>query len=388
MVTIRQPATKARNWQSHARTALWLFAFCTAWLYATADAMASDVFTVRALSVDATADSAAEARETALSQGQSRALEMLLRRLTIEEDWPALPQIPAGEVADLVSSIEIDNEKTSTVRYLAEITVSFERDTIRSLLQSLGLAYAETASKPVLVLPVYLGAEQTILWGDENLWAKAWQERRNHGGLVELVQPSGDATDVSQVSVGQVLQADMLRIFAIADRYGAEDALVAVVSLQSDPVTGQPIVAAKSTRLTRQSGMQTVLERWPSVVDQSIEGALADTVAQSVAGLERLWKQSHLLQFDREATIEVTVPLTGLNDWVFVRRQLSDSAAVQGSDLLSFSTGRARISLRYVGELDQLQRLLAQDDLRLDNAGDGWVLSRMTREGQPASVVQ
>ena len=94
------------------------------------------------------------------------------------------------------------------------------------------------------------------------------------------------------------------------------------------------------------------------------------------------------MRFDREATIEVTVPLTGLNDWVFVRRQLGDSAAVQGSDLLSFSTGRARISLRYVGELDQLQRLLAQDDLRLDNAGDGWVLSRMTREGQPATVVQ
>ena len=104
-------------------------ALCAAlWLVVAAPGAfaASDrVFTVKYVGVDVTARTAARARSLAIAEGQREALDRLFARLTLREDKDRLPLLDDTSVINLVSGLEFDDEKTSSKRYLANMTVRF-----------------------------------------------------------------------------------------------------------------------------------------------------------------------------------------------------------------------------------------------------------------------
>src|SRR5438067_2325684 len=68
--------------------------------------------------VDATADSAAAARELARIDGQRRALGLVVERLSGTSDNAKLAKLDEKAITDLVESFEVANERMSAVRYL------------------------------------------------------------------------------------------------------------------------------------------------------------------------------------------------------------------------------------------------------------------------------
>ena len=66
----------------------------------TAHAQNEDVFVVPRVPVQAQADNARAAKNAALNQGRRRAMDILLRRLTVEDDWIYLPQLLRGSPAN------------------------------------------------------------------------------------------------------------------------------------------------------------------------------------------------------------------------------------------------------------------------------------------------
>lgn len=341
------------------------------------------MFTVRDVPVDATAESAAAARVGALAEAQRRALDILFSRLTLSVDREVLPALEAQEVAELVQAIEIANERTSAVRYLADVTVSFKRDAVRGILQVEGIPFAETVGKPVLVLPVYRAAGATLLWDDPNPWREAWLALDGARGLVPLVHAPGDLSDIAQLSARQALSGDLVRLETLARRHGAEDSVVALAGLGYDRASGLPTVTVSATRFSRTLGRQTVLQPQTYRLGDSLEMTLSALAGEIEEAIEDRWKESNLLRFDREEVLEVRVPVSGLREWVDIRSTLGRIAAVRRSDLVAFSPRQATVSLLYAGERDTLRFVLSQNELVLEDSGTGWVLRRAGTPVEP-----
>src|ERR1700730_6422880 len=145
--------------------------------------------------VDATADTAAEARELARIDGQRRALGLLIDRLSGSSDTAKLAKLDDKTITDMVQSFEVANERMSAVRYLGDYTFHFRPSKIRRLVHIADSAPAdggakptpsdggskpstpESRGKPIVVLPVYKDATKTMLWDDPNTWRDAWGQR-------------------------------------------------------------------------------------------------------------------------------------------------------------------------------------------------------------------
>lgn len=140
-----------------------------------ARAQVLDVYEVRDVPVDVTAETAAQAREQALAEGERQAFDLLLRRLTLAMDRDRLPTLDNTGMAALVKDFSVVEEKTSDVRYLAKLDFRFKREGVRNLLMDRGLPFAETASKPMVVLPVQESAAGLFLWDEPNPWRGAWR---------------------------------------------------------------------------------------------------------------------------------------------------------------------------------------------------------------------
>lgn len=346
-----------------------------------------DVYTVSSVPVDVTAGSAAQAREQALEQGHREAFRRLIDRIAPSGAVQELPDPPYDRLANMVRDFQVSDERTSNVRYLADLTIRFRSEAVRAFLRENEIAYAETVSKPVVVLPVFGESESAVLWDEPNPWREVWNRREEHPGLVPLTVPLGDLGDIQAITVSEALQNDQDALAAIAENSGAGDVVVAHLTLDGDPEAGDAVARVVSNRAglsgPPRTMVQTVRQAQAKTLEEVLERA-ADAVEED---LETAWKQANLIRFEDPHEISVTVPLRDLADWTKVQQRLSEVAVVGETALRRFSRNQAELDMTYFGDPDQLQMALRQSSLTLEEAErENWRLRPSEAQVERPSV--
>jgi len=343
------------------------------------------IFTIRGVSVDQTAESASAARDIALAEGQRRAVKRLFRRLVVRADANLLPNLDAGTIASLVQNLEVSDEKTSSTRYLAELTVRFKPESVRGILQAAGLRFSETISRPRLVLPAFESAGTINLWDPPNAWRQAWETRdTGTDGVVPLILPEGDLTDIGAVGPIQALAGESAPLQKIAARYRVRDVLVAHATLVQDLAANRPLLHVSMRQLGPSSSAVTI-ETFSGASRDEVGRLLTEAVNRSVLRLEDDWKRANYLRFDEQVRLSASVTLTALSDWLEISRRLGGAAVIQKVELASISRSDAQVVIHYLGGPEQLRLALAQRDLDLVEQDGFWVL-RLARRSEASGA--
>jgi hypothetical protein len=328
------------------------------------------VFTVTPVPVDVTADSAAAARDQAIVQGESHAFDMLMQRLTMRADQSRLPKITPDQLNELVQGFEVAHERRSSVRYLADFTVYFHADAVRQLLRGAGIGFAETASKPVVVLPVLHDGDRVTLWEDPNPWRDAWTSASIPPGLVPFVRPLGDLGDVQAIDGDAAAKGDNDKLQAVSQHYDNDDVLVTQATLKTDGAQHELDISSTRYSPSLPGSEQTWVTTTTATAGES--DAVLDTAAQ----VEDAWKAANILDLGQSGVLTATVPAPTLQDWVTVRDRLAAIPAVRSAQLVALDRGQATVEIHYVGDPDQFRTALTQRDLELGGSDPNWVLQR------------
>jgi Uncharacterized protein conserved in bacteria (DUF2066) len=344
--------------------------------WAPARAQQRDVYTVASVPVDATDVNATAARDVARRDGEHRAYQMLLERLTLDADHARLPPATDQVLDDLISGFEVANERTSRVRYIANYTFHFNADAVRQLLGDAKIPFCETPSKPLVVLPVFEGGATPALWEDPNPWRDAWSAKPPQGGLVPLIVPQGDLQDIQAIDGAGALKGDPAALQAISSRYGNADVLVADATLKKDAAPHTLAIAL--TRYSPGNGAPPLTSTTSATAapGQSDTDLLAAGVAQTADAVEEAWKEANILDYSHTGTITVHVPANDLASFVDVRDRLAGIPAIQKSELVALNRGQATLSIHYYGDPTQLRTALAQRDLALEGQDPDYTLER------------
>jgi hypothetical protein len=351
---------------------------------------APDVFTVTGIEVDATSSDAVTARTQAIREGQQAGLDRLLRRLVPEADYGRLPPASSLPIDDYVQSFEIANEELSSTRYIAQMTVAYDPGEVRDLLRRGRFAAAETASMPVVVLPLYETEQGARLWQDDNPWWQAWADHMDPEQLLRLVLPLGDLEDIATVSVAQAQAGDPLALGNLAARYGADSTLLvtaaAVGGASPEDVRAVRLDARRIGEI-QQEGQPLTLAVGP---DQPLDQVLGQAVEQIQASLDEQWKSANLLRFDQGGTMLAGVPIARLADWVAVKRGLERLPEVSEITITSFARDQVGLEIRYIGDQFRLEQALARLGLALTREGELWLLlptgGNPSQGGQPSAT--
>lgn len=352
-------------------------------LFAAPNAQAArpDQFEVKGVSVDVTADSAQTARVRALADGQRQAFRRLLERLTLQVYHDRLPQLSDADITAMVVDFAVAEEKASSVRYIAKLDYHFRADDVRRVLEDALIPYAETVSKPVLMLAVYQSAGALMLWDEPNPWRGAWGDLgvQNVGGLVPMVLPVGDFQDIRAIGAEQAIEGDMQRLNEIAQRYGAGDVVVAHGILRMDAVGGLPELEVYLTRFGSALQEQTMVKNVSGQPGEDIAQLLARAALTVKAQVEDNWKQDNMIQTGAAQVLPVQVRVGGLQDWVRVRERLNGVAIIKETEVALMRRDSVRLNLHFIGDAEQLALSLDQADLVLWEEGGNWYLG--TRSG-------
>lgn len=332
-------------------------------------AVSDDVFVVRGVPVDETAGTTAIARNNALAKGQLEAAQRLVARLTRSADRPALIALDTETARSLVASFQVDNEKTSSVRYLADLTVTFKPEAVRGLLRASGVAFAETRSRAVMVVPVLQSGNRYVLWENPNPWRDAWQNHPRTDGLVPVFSPVGDLADITGLTAEQAVDADAGAFGAAGSRYGVGAAMVAIASLDQATPGGESvdITATRVGRLDEPPLLVSLQNQAGEPLDVFLGRAVADVIE----AINDDWKRTNIFNSGQSGRLHAAVPVLNLRSWIEVQRRLARTPNVSAVHVIALTANSAEIEIDYLGHPNRLVHALDRYDLLLEESGFG-----------------
>src|SRR5690348_13471423 len=141
------------------------------------------------------------------------------------------PNLPDGTLDQIVSSINVVREQIGPNRYIADLSVEFDRDKAAPFLGIEGAQITEH-SVPMLLIPVTVTAGTETSVEFRNAWQRAWAQFPIAQTPINYVRVSGMGSDPMLVNAAQTARPGRGWWRALLDMYGAQDILVAEVQLQ------------------------------------------------------------------------------------------------------------------------------------------------------------
>ncbi len=327
-------------------------------------ASAQDVFTVAGVKVDATAASGAAARDVALANGQAAAARRLFERLTLPEDQGLLPVVDSTFANQLVTGMQVQNEKASGTRYIATLTFSFDPASVRAVLRGADTPFVESRSRPVVVVPLWRENGETRLWSD-NPWLDALRNGGFDRELVPLIAPVGDLEEISNLPAEAVARLDTVRLESLAKRYGADRVLVA---------RAQPSGSGAGASLT-----EVRFGEGAAIIDRGVLGARAldELATRTAAVLQEEWKRRAIVRGGGTNEVRISVLYDGLADWRRLQTALGGASLIEDARLDAMTRDGALMTVNHRGRPDQLALELSERGVDLQTS-DVVYVARLT----------
>jgi hypothetical protein len=317
------------------------------------------LYTVQNVPVDAGGASSTEALNAALNQGRARAFQILFRRLTRQADWARQPPLDSAALLRLSRGYTIANERRSTTRYVADVTYMFNPNAVGQALRAANIAFARTAARPILVIPMSPGVGR-------GPWASALTAPGVQGTTVPFTVSGADSdAELSGLNFETATYND---VAAVAARYKVTE----VALVQAVYANGKMTVNIRRLGLGETPARVSV--DVPMV--QTVSTTYPSAAQAAVRTIEDTWKSRSAVDFSQRGRLTVDVRIASLAQWGELQNQIAAISTVTGTTVTAMTVGYARISLSYVGGAEQLREAFANAGLSLINRGGQWTLAR------------
>jgi len=333
---------------------------------------ANELFTVKNVRVDATAENAITARNKAFEDAQLKAFDMLAKRMLEEGGSQNYNKPDADTISTLIKDYEVTKEKLSAVRYIGTYTFTFNENGVRRIFQDSGQAYTTVQSKPLLVLPYYKRGNTTKIWSENNVWMQAWARSKGRSTLLPLVVPLGDVYDIGDLAANESLSYNPDNMRRMLARYEATDAVMiraaadqhlSLVDVPNQPATGTLTIEIFQTDQGHAIFMDNIV--FTAKPDQTLSQMMDEAVKKTKSLLQSNWKKKTQTRASQKSSLQANVPIAGLADWSDMQSRLASSGLIQNIILKSLSSREAQIQIDYQGTLETLSLALDQQSLSL-----------------------
>lgn len=329
----------------------------------------ADMYAVYDIHVDVTAKNATIAREQGLNDAQEKAFYKMLDRLTMYQDMEALPVLTSEDILNLVQDFSVSNEKTSSVRYIADVDVQFNPEAIQTFFQEYQVPYVTYAAERSIALPLYKEDEtaQPLLWDDANLWAKILSDVSTTSDLVPFVVPIGDLDDMASVNEIALNTPETLNFQPILSRYQSNGVfLIELTVLKNKNAVKVHIRPLQNEQdIIGELGLTEPMNApLPEVMKRAAQRA--------VYLLEQAWREKNAVRFDNPTKLPVRINIQNLGEWIAFRKRLDKITLIKQYIVKALRRDQAEIEIFYAGSLPIFQDSLKKENLflsELDNTG-------------------
>ncbi len=140
------------------------------------------------------------------------------------------PSMSDGQIQGMVSAVVIEREQIGPRRYVATLSVVFDRARAGQFIG--GTIGGRAHSSPLLVIPVLHSGGTSQVFEVKGQWQKAWAEFRAGNSPIDYVRPSGGGGDSLLITAGQPSRRSRAWWRNVLDQFGAADVIMPEARLE------------------------------------------------------------------------------------------------------------------------------------------------------------
>ncbi|HPZ47812.1 MAG TPA: heavy-metal-associated domain-containing protein [Novosphingobium sp.] len=141
------------------------------------------------------------------------------------------PAMSDGQLQGMVTAVVIEHEQVGPRRYIAKLSVVFDRARAGQFIGTNGGATV-AHSAPMMIIPVLYSGGTAQVYEVRGAWQKAWAEFRAGASPIDYVRPSGAAGESLLITAGQPSRRSRAWWRNVLDQFGAADVLMPVARLE------------------------------------------------------------------------------------------------------------------------------------------------------------
>ncbi|PCI43694.1 MAG: hypothetical protein COB49_11850 [Alphaproteobacteria bacterium] len=330
------------------------------------------IYTIYNLSIDETGPNSNRASQTAVKSAQRTALEKLFRKIIREEDQVNLPVLDDGQITELVSGLEVANEKSSPVRYMADFTVHFSRDKIYNFLSGRQIPFAETLSNPASIITVVEKDGAVLLWEKGNDWHRSWVTYDTANNLVPVRVIVSSLANRLSITAWQAQQGDKKALQNFVKEHGLDKLYVMSARIEDDISEGKKILELTIFKAGEDKyQFRTIIDDKNNGEDT--ENLYNEAIRQATYWLDNQWKEKVMIHFGTSSRLKVKIKYDRGEDWFEIKKKLESISLIRKITTHSLTTSAANVEIEHSGDVEQIILTLEQEDLILTELSDNMV---------------
>ena len=234
-------------------------------------------FEVTDIQVDETGDNAEDARANGWKVAERKAFAKLIAQNggsgTLGDD----------AIEAMVSAIEVQHEELAPHRYIATLTVVFDRERAG---EHIGASAGRAHSAPMLVIPVMESGGAQSVFETRTPWQRAWAEFHADQSVIDYVRPNGGGADSLLLTAGQIDRRSRTWWRSLLDGFNASGVLMPIARIERQ-WPGGPV----NVTFTARYGPDNKFLGSVALTAKD-EAALPQTLAEGVRRLDAFYAQA------------------------------------------------------------------------------------------------
>lgn len=313
--------------------------------------------------VDVTAKSVTDAKQMAMSKAVRDGLAEVVLRISTNKSVQEIDKLTDNQLAHFITGVMVLMEKTSDVRYIADLRIGVDEYILKSYLSEndLPLVYAE--EKEALVIPLMEDEEGNVdLWSDENVWKKAFSDRGEmHKGRLNIATIDKNLGNISMIKVNRLGELTNSEFKNLADFNHADSIYVLTYSQKDNKIYIK--------NYPSQSVQEVLIENKPMtfLVDKVMEFFKDDE-----SSVQQNTEVAQVSDFEK---IEVVYNYSKLSEWMSLKQVLDNNAQVKDIQIVSMVNGKVHFNFGYNGIVEKLQGYLVMSGYKMQKEGEYYVIN-------------
>ena len=310
--------------------------------------------------VDVTAENVAQAKKQAMAKAVRDGLNEVVLSVSTAQSAEVFNKLNDNQLQHFVSGIMVLMEKSSDVRYIADLRISINESVLKTYLQENELPLVVGEEQEVLAIPLLEKVDGTLdLWGDDNVWRQAFLERRDiRKGNLDIHNIEKNLGNITAVETNRIFDMTDAEYDDLAAFNNVSEIYVLKYSLKDNKVYVKsfPERAVSEADITGISPVQAIDVVLPFFKDSKKTAVMTKGVPLA------------------EEKVEMVYSYARLGNWLALKKLLDGYPQVKNVNVISMANKKVHFSFVFSGVWEKLQTLLAMNGYNLRDEGGYYVV--------------
>ncbi|MBM3590119.1 MAG: hypothetical protein FJX30_01925 [Alphaproteobacteria bacterium] len=307
----------------------------------------NNIYEIESISSKASDKTPNASKILATTNARRDAFMVLLMRLQLP--IATADNISNEEIAEMVRSEQIVDEKIAGNNYSANYNITFARDFVDHILEKKTKEQESKNSeldKPkkdnYLIIPIKVAKKRPILWEPENDWRSTIDKVINKNNLQKnFIIPESNAENIALINGQNISNISFENFEKILETYKAQG--VYLMFYNFDEIENKVLVEVQYFRklLKKQFRLSFInvdrlsySDLLTKVADRSIEYLKNNPIGSDNALNKNI--------------INLIIKISSISDWLNVKNTLDKSSLIDGLEIISISKDEVKIKINYI----------------------------------------